>query len=196
MGKIIEFTGMPSTGKSTQVQLLIEELKRLGKTVTTFNEKEIKFEEVENNFYDFNRKTYLNLVERYEKWKESPTDFLILDRGFYDRLVWPLSDFEMKYCSKNEKDELLQLAKKYKRPFVDHIFFMMILPELSLKRRIKPETNIDYYIMRKDYLEILYKSYKQLKKTTLPLNIIEIEGDFSIKDIKNKIFNSMFSKEK
>jgi thymidylate kinase len=193
MGKIIEFTGMPAAGKSTQVRLLTEELKRLGKTVTLFNEKEIKFEEVENNFYEFNRRTYLNLVERYKKWEKNPTDFLILDRGFYDRLVWPLSDFEMKYCSKYEKDELLQLVEKHERPFVDYIFFMMILPEISLKRKIKPETSIDYYVMRKDYLDILYRYYKQLKKTTLPLNTIEIEGNFSIINIKNKIFNSIFT---
>ena len=126
----IELLGMSRAGKTTQKNSLLEKLNQDGVSAVTLERPKIPFSEFKStyHFHDF-LINYFN--ENIESNKDK--DFIILDRGLYDRQV--LLDFDYK-DSAISHDEYSILSKKLTeaKVHVDKGYVFMVSPEESIRR--------------------------------------------------------------
>jgi len=176
--KLVEFLGMPRVGKTHQIQLLERELKKRGYSVLVmgghpylFRSKSLPAEIIADKLVFF-----ANVLEEFYQNKEE-LDFIIIDRGFYDSLVW--FDVEALFhhisvrCAKELKKTFAKFSKK-----VDKLVCLM------LKAPVRKDTS-------SKYLDILQKSYKNNRK--LFKNAIFITKQESPARIHKRILNFVVS---
>lgn len=87
---IVEFTGTPEAGKTTVVNLLSNELKKSGYTVKLYPESAEKSKSVFPKGNNEEAKIWIN-IDTLKHVIEAPFldyDFVIFDRGAYDRIFW------------------------------------------------------------------------------------------------------------
>jgi len=137
----LELLGMSRAGKTTQKNRLLERLSQKSMSVVTLERPKIAFSEFESLFlfHDFLIK-YFNDGIKLNRYK----DFIILDRGLYDRQV--LLDFD--YCSSTiSPREYAILKQKLTEAMgqVDNGFVFMIPPEESIRRwGMQRKQGLDY----------------------------------------------------
>lgn len=176
--KVIEFFGMPRSGKTTQVRMLIEEFKQKEVNYKIFPKKRITVKNLE----ELNMMLYESLTAYYEKTKTKNTDYLVYDRGFYDRLALSTADYQRGKVSERFKESLTEkLEEKLEK--VDFPILCLIDPKTSLERRKKQgRKRISNYIITdtilpKDFnwLQQLFEVYINIKEKYPGIHILNSE---------------------
>jgi thymidylate kinase len=132
MSTVIEFLGVSRSGKTTQVQLLASALKDAGYSCTVVRRPANSLQESET-LEQWHILVYQYLCAAQEAYFREPTDYLIYDRGFYDRLALLIADYADGHVSETFRDKLVGAII----PRLDHIdfaFVFLLSPELSLAR--------------------------------------------------------------
>jgi thymidylate kinase len=185
--KVLEFSGMPHSGKSTQIKLLMQDFKSKNISYTLVDDRLLDLEPIHGSFYEYNKIILEKIIDAYNNWKDSPAEYIVFDRGYYDRFAWPFSDYANKKCSLDEKNNLLELLKNYNVE-TDSIFLFMIPPKVSIRRLEKPRSAIDELIFTMDYLPELFNAYKKVSKEFYPKDkTVFINGMDSIEKNYEKI---------
>ncbi len=201
--KLITFTGIDGSGKSTQLALLKARLEQEGKKVAVFHAIEFsaankirRLAKGEKAFVPGKekavtrasffslllRKCFLLIdILRFRSFKKNlerkGTDFLLSDRYFYDSIV------NIEYLSldktKSPHVYFASLAALIPRP--DSAFYLRITPEEILKRDRVPEQGLEYLHKKFDLLE-------QKKEASWNLKTIDASKE------RNAVFDELVSK--
>lgn len=132
MSKVIEFLGMSRSGKTTQVRMLVEALSASGYSCRVVRRPDESCGESRTP-EEWHRFMYEDLCAAHEAYSRDPTDFLLYDRGFYDRLALLAVDSADGHITGAFRNELTRAIK----PRLAHIDFALVFslhPELSLQR--------------------------------------------------------------
>ena len=155
---VLEFTGLPNSGKTTLIHTIAEKLQKDGYKV------KIMQEDAELVPKCIPKKTWVRNVwiafGQFQSLLEIPyldVDIVFLDRGFYDALFW--ADFLLKQnvCSKAESDSLKRFINDLDKNFgirPDYLFVIDVSVEESLKRRYALGGNI---VLSNDEFLTFYK---------------------------------------
>lgn len=165
----IEFLGMSRAGKTTQKNFLYERLSNEGARVTSLGRPNISFSDFGSvaEFHWF-------MIEHFEEGIKSnqDSDFVILDRGFYDRQVLLDFDYANAVLSDSDYGSIKQLLSQ-RRGFVDRGFIFLVSPGESLKRwSAQRSEGLDYSHLNEGLdsgdnfkgLNWLYGSYSALSR--------------------------------
>jgi len=167
----LELLGMSRAGKTTQRKLLQERLALEGFKATTLERPKIPFSEFNSlvDFHDF-------LIDFFRRGISScdGQDFVILDRGLYDRQILLDFDYDNSSLSPEEYSRLRAKIQNNLR-LIKKGYVFMVSPEESLKRWIaQREAGLDYSSLNLglnsgdtlDGLSRLYRGYLALLKDT------------------------------
>ena len=141
---IIEFTGLPNSGKTTLIHNLTKILEEEGLKVKIMQEdaelvpKEIpKKTWIRNVWITFGQLQSLLEIQYLKDY-----DIVFLDRGFYDALFWANFLCAQNVCSKEQSDALLNILEKINDSFnlkPDFLFVVNVSVEESIRRRLAME---------------------------------------------------------
>lgn len=104
---VVEFLGMSRAGKTTQISRLREYLREKNIKFLISGRPQIRFKDV-NSLEDFHEMMYNHLLNHYKLYQEHKCDFLIYDRGFYDRMFLLQLDYKDKRVSEIFKEGLIR----------------------------------------------------------------------------------------
>lgn len=164
---IIEFTGLPNSGKTTLIHNLTKILEEKGFKVKIMQEdaelvpKEIpKKTWIRNVWITFGQLQSLLEIPYLKDY-----DIVFLDRGFYDAVFWANFLYVQNVCSKEQSDSLLNILEKTNDSFnlkPDVLFVVNVSVDESIRRRFamkgeKPLlTNLDFLNLYQDELNKFY----------------------------------------
>jgi thymidylate kinase len=137
----LELLGMSRAGKTTQKGYLLKALQQEGYGVVTLERPKIPFSEF-GSVHDF----HSYLIDFFDEEIEAnlKADFIILDRGLYDRQVLLDFDHGIGAISEGEYHQLRQRLESV-LPRVDKGLVFMLSPEESLRRWESQKTQgLDY----------------------------------------------------
>jgi len=162
--KLLEFIGTPRAGKTTQIKLLKRYLEKRGlrvKVVTDrFRASHIKTPP--NEVIAYKLVFFSKALEDYFRYKDK-YDVMIIDRGFYDSIIWFETERRLGHLTPKRADELKKTFFEYTKK-VDKIVCLLINPEESQLRHTKTKhMKVDDVGMSKSYLEALRKAYQSYR---------------------------------
>jgi predicted NUDIX family phosphoesterase/predicted ATPase len=132
---VLELTGTPKAGKSTSVSVLQTFFRQAGYQVHLLRERAADCPLPMKGHFFFNAWTTATMLAEVLETHESNVDLLILDRGFFDALVWLELQARRNQVTPSEKDafESFVLLERW-RSLVDSTVVMKATPETALKR--------------------------------------------------------------
>ncbi|MFB6225833.1 MAG: hypothetical protein ABEJ02_00600 [Candidatus Paceibacteria bacterium] len=182
--KVIEFLGMPKNGKTTIWDKLKKKLKREGYEVGEIYEaaqvncldKNDSFE-----YHTWNINTMLSeLLERVDK--KSYFDFVLLDRGIYDSLVFTRALHEAGKITKNQK----RGTEKYLKQFL-HLVDGAVLFHDNPGHSLSKDYDEEGRVINEGFLYKLYRQYDELKLPSDSLILNTSEFNPNVEKIKKFI---------
>jgi len=159
---VIEFLGMPRSGKTTQIKLLEKFLrqKKYSVKVITDRIRAKKIQTPPTEVTGFKLLYFSAVVEEYFR-KKGSCDYLIIDRGFYDSMVWFDVEKILKHITVERAKQIRDTFREY-QPLVDQTFCLMTNPTISMQRHTQTAHQvIDNVGMSEAYLNALKKAYRQ-----------------------------------
>lgn len=132
---VVELTGTPKAGKSTSVVTLQTFFKEAGYQVHLLNERAADCPLPMKGHFFFNAWTMATMLAEVLETHETQVDLLILDRGFFDALVWLELQARRGQVTEDEKQVFSQfvLLERW-RSLVDVTVIMKVDPEKALQR--------------------------------------------------------------
>lgn len=142
--KIIEFTGLPNSGKTTLIRRLKEELpKKYGITVQVQREDaEIVPSEIPKKTWDRNVWITFGQLQSIVQAYHSNADIVLLDRGMFDAMFWSkflLSENTANYEQSRALQDILILMNKKLEFHPDYLFLINVSVQESICRRAQIE---------------------------------------------------------
>ncbi len=169
--KLIEFVGMPRSGKTTQAELLKKTLETQGKSVILLTDREhmARLAVPPQESLAFALSYYGQLLDSYYAHKDK-TDFMIIDRGWSDVSVWAEVYRALKTVSEEEADALAECFGRFAR-LATAVICMRISSETSLERhRATLHERVDEVAMNPEWLAALACAYDaRMTEFTNPL---------------------------
>ena len=160
--RIIEFTGIPNSGKTTLIRRLKEEFpEKYGLTVQVQREDaEIVPTEIPKRTWNRNVWITFGQLQSLVQAYYSPADIVLLDRGMFDAMFWAKFMLDQKTATKEQADGVLTiLDQMYKnldfRP--DCLFLIDSSVEESLRRRALMEGTSVY--SKPDFLNMYHEMF-------------------------------------
>lgn len=132
---VLELTGTPKAGKSTSVTTLETFFREAGYQVHLLKERAADCPLPMKGHFFFNAWTAATMLAEVLETHEANVDLLILDRGFFDALVWLELQARREQVTDEEKrvfSEFILLDRW--RKLVDATVIMKVEPEQALKR--------------------------------------------------------------
>lgn len=173
--KLIEFVGMPRSGKTTQAELLKKALETQGKTVLLLTDREhmARMKVPPQESLAFALAYYGQLLDSYYTYKDK-ADIMIIDRGWSDAAVWADVYRAMKVVSEEEASALTECFGRFAR-LATAVVVLRLAPELSLERhRTTLHEEVDTVAMNPEWLLALAASYET--RAAHFMNPLEIDG--------------------
>jgi predicted NUDIX family phosphoesterase len=132
---VIELTGTPKAGKSTSVVALQTFFKEAGYQVHLLKERAADCPLPMKGHFFFNAWTTATMLAEVLETHETNVDLLILDRGFFDALVWLELQARRDQVTPEEKQVFSNfvLLERW-RSLVDVTVIMKVDPDVALKR--------------------------------------------------------------
>lgn len=132
---VIELTGTPKAGKSTSVTTLQTFFKDAGYHVHLLKERAADCPLPMKGHFFFNAWTTATMLAEVLETYETPVDLLILDRGFFDALVWLELQARRDQVTSEEKKTFSDFVLLDRwRSLVDVTVIMKVEPEAALRR--------------------------------------------------------------
>ncbi len=191
--KVIEFFGIPRAGKTTQRKKLVQRLQEEGLKYRIFR-KPRKLLEKTRNLEELNFVYFEAMVQFYERGKQKEVDYLIFDRGLYDRIALITADYKRGEISSSFRTKLIsQLESKIEQ--ITHPFLFLVTPEISLQRKKEQRKcgqrgySITHIPLPKDkgWLEHMFSTYKHMKEIYPEIELINTSQ--KEKDMHKEILN-------
>lgn len=173
--KLIEFVGMPRSGKTTQAELLKKELETRGKKVMMLSDRErmASLSTPPQESLAFALAFYGQLLDAYYRY-EGQAEVMIVDRGFSDVAVWADVYKEMKTVTDEEAAALAACYERFAR-LATAVVCMTVTPEISLARHSETlHEEVDSVAMNPEWLSALSRAYAARTKEFS--NVAEVEG--------------------
>lgn len=196
--KVVEFFGMPRSGKTEQIQRLSKYLKSrdIEQHIITDREIEREIKIPVDMPYLYNQIFFEKIDKKLLKAKNSKKfEIVILDRGFFDREVW----FNVEYALKSISVETKKIALKEQKNLtkkIDFAIMLMVDINTSLQRhKKKGEIGLtEKVVLEKRYLNTLYKEYLKLKrKLKKNKKVLILNGKQPTKLLEKKIRKTLES---
>ena len=132
---VIELTGTPKAGKSTSVVTLQTFFKEAGYQVHLLKERAADCPLPMKGHFFFNAWTMATMLAEVLETHETNVDLLILDRGFFDALVWLELQARREQVTAEEKRAFSEfvLLERW-RSLVDVTVIMKVDPDKALQR--------------------------------------------------------------
>ena len=178
--KVIEFLGQARSGKTTQINLLYEFLIKQGYKVALITDRE-RLKQVRVPFSEavpFQLVFHAKVIDYYYKYKDQ-VDFLLIDRGFVDLVVWVEVLYSLKKVSREERDALTVCWKKLRKLVDLTLYFSVPLNILFERQKNLKKEPVDIVFLNRTWMGSLEKAYAHQKKS-FP-HLVEIDGTKSIK---------------
>ena len=184
--KIIEFLGIPRAGKTTQIKLLSKFLQNRGKKVLVLTDRE----RARNLFTPpteglaYTLLFFSQVIESYFKNKDK-VDYLLIDRGIFDVVVWSDVRLHFKEITRKECESLKVIFKRF-RNLIDATIYFKSFHETSIQRHTYTKHEVvDDVAMNKKWLYALSVAYKKNRK--LFINCLSLDGSKSIDVLRKQI---------
>jgi predicted NUDIX family phosphoesterase len=132
---VLELTGTPKAGKSTSVSVLQTFFKQAGYQVHLLKERAADCPLPMKGHFFFNAWTMATMLAEVLETHETNTHLLILDRGFFDALIWLELQSRRDQVSPEEKKVFADfvLLERW-RSLVDATVIMSVEPAAALQR--------------------------------------------------------------
>ncbi len=184
--KMIEFFGMPRSGKTTQIDMLRTFLQEAGYTVCVVSDRD-RADSIgtpPSEIVGYKLVFFSQVIEAF--FANQPScDFLIVDRGFHDSIAWFEAERLLRHISSERADQLSDTFSEYQQ-YVDQGFCLMVDLDTAFQRHdSKEQMAVDDHAMTKNYLQALERSY-QTKKGNFG-NTVFIDGLQSVESVHKKI---------
>jgi len=173
--KLIEFVGMPRSGKTTQAELLKKALEARGKSVVLLTDRErmASLSTPPQESLAFALAFYGQLLDAYYRYKDQ-SEILIVDRGWSDAAVWADVYREMMTVTDEEAAGLAACFGRFAR-LATAVVCMTVAPETSLARHGETlHEQVDDVAMNPEWLAALSSAYQ--KKKADFTNPLEVDG--------------------
>lgn len=189
---LIELLGISRAGKTTQIEFLAKSFEKQGKSYSIFKRPNIPFKHL-GNLERFHLFFYEQICGAYDDYIANGVDFLIFDRGFYDRLVMLEADYDSYEINEDFRNNLSDRFIE-KLPLVDYPLMLMVNSKNSLKRwKQQKQSGLDNSKLN-DGLNSMddLGNLKYLSKLYLGLNrrypqIREINANLSMEKVTSEI---------
>ena len=175
--KLIEFVGMPRSGKTTQAELLKKALETSGKSVLLLNDRDhmARLAVPPQESLAFALSYYGHLLDIYFTYKDK-TEIMIVDRGWNDVAVWAEVYRNMKVVTDEEATALAQSFERFSR-LATAVVNLRVTPEIALERhRATLHEAVDDVAMNPDWLSAIHAAYEKEKARFT--NPVDIDGSF------------------
>jgi len=173
--KLIEFVGMPRSGKSTQAELLRKALEARGKTAIMLGDRErmAQLSVPPQESLAFALALYGQLLDAYYRYKDQ-AEYLIVDRGWSDAPVWADVYRELKTVTESEAAALAECYGRFAQ-MATAVICMDVTSETALQRHgATLHEEVDDVAMNAEWLAALSAAYARRKGSFT--NAIDIDG--------------------
>jgi predicted NUDIX family phosphoesterase len=134
---VVEFAGMPRSGKSTTIEQVDHFFRKKGYRTRVIHEDMAAVPITEKFNPVFNLFTANKLLNELLKLKTSDMDLVLIDRGLFDKLCWFNWHFKTGRFSKIEYESTCTyLLQDRWRQMIDVVFVMNVNPRLAIKREL------------------------------------------------------------
>lgn len=185
----IEFMGMPNAGKSTHIKYLEKILKEYNFNVKIIQGGARLSPLDKDEAFLFNTWSFHSVSNRIMELKKENPDFLLVDRGVYDHMVFAKTLYEKGRIHKSQSEAQL----KYFREFLfleDRVLLFMAKPQDSLQR----ENHVGR-VMNENFLNLLYKFYNEMTNKIQKKHCI-IDGTKDMEENRKKIIEFILRDKK
>jgi len=173
---IIEFMGTPEAGKTTTIEIIKNKLEAQGKKVAVISEiysrgplKGMK------NHTDLRIGVVVSIIKEIIETRHIGYDYILVDRGLYDRLFFNEFDFFRKkidYSQRIERESFIDFSIRNSIYNPDKVFVFMVDSEVSLFRRggegnfVTKENVLDFNKVLNDFSKFIPEDIKVEVETT------------------------------
>lgn len=189
--KVIEFLGMPRSGKTTQLRGLETYLKKRGNKVNVLWDRgrALKLFTPPDQAMVYQLVFFSYVIEEYYRAQKEIVDYFIIDRGFQDALVWADVLYFLGDFTKKEREANKECFSKLGN-FIDKTFYFSLPIDVVMKRHDNTKHEaVDNVAMNIKWMEALEKAYQWNLKTFR--NLTTIDGTLSITEAGKMIINSL-----
>lgn len=189
---VIEFSGLPNSGKTTLLQNIAKLCERNNISAIIVQEtaellpKSIPKGSIEQNLWI----TLETLKKSLELSFMLDVDFVLLDRGFYDQFFWVnmYADKDAEY-GKFVKDFMEKFSKRYE-VLPDYLYIIDVDVEESIKRRMATGEPVTF--SKQDFLREYKNKFEKFAKGINPKLYIDTTN-LSKDEVANIVFNTIIT---
>ncbi|MBT3181175.1 MAG: hypothetical protein HN337_01560 [Deltaproteobacteria bacterium] len=158
--KLIEFMGMPRSGKTTQINFLKKKLLKKGFSVKVLGDRvrAARIQTPPAERIAFELIYFSKALEEYFRYN-GKYDYILMDRGPNDSTIWFDIERILGNCASKRTSELKKTYWDY-RGAAYQTFCMMIDVEMAIIRHSRTKhMKVDDLAMSKKYLTAIHKAY-------------------------------------
>lgn len=189
---VVEFAGLPRSGKTTCVESLADLLKRSGCKTGRITERASTCPISNKLRPDFNAWTLTSYIKQFLELKDSGTEIIVSDRGPFDAIAWLRFMMNTKRCTQELFNELSNCA--HSKLWWSHqlaILVFKLTTDMILRReKIRRLSRREGTIIRKEPLDAfrlaLEEEIELCNKETKLVHTLEV-GEFEISEVKHKV---------